>query len=376
MRISYYAYDKPLRVILEEISSYEDLFVKVKPNGIYLFRYERATFRIPVPFTDKTLDLIVNGASANEKQLEIKYQSAYLKNLQIYLQSLLAGKNSKISVSPSGFVFVYGTPNDINAVKRAIEKISDTINRAIPLRVRMYLVKLDKGSEIGINWNATFRNNNLQFAFNGNTPFGGQTFVSITAYSLLPNLKSLLFKAVEGKGQVKEISDLRANVLNGQPFFYSVETKRRIVSKYSLSYVSTTGTTGTTTQPTISVDTEDITSGRTFAFVPYLISGNRVVIDFFGKTSQIDAINYQTVNLQGFTNQVALPETTQNPVSGQVILRRGETLILASSTFTAKNYKKVAVPILGDIPLLGRLFRYDKSDNAKYQLIIAISYGY
>lgn len=60
-------------------------------------------------------------------------------------------------------------------------------------------------------------------------------------------------------------------------------------------------------------------------------------------------------------------------IETQVEVKSGETLALGG-IFSQKNKKASdSVPFLGDIPLLGHLFRHDGKDNERRELVVFIT---
>ena len=371
--ISYYSKNKPLIQILREIASLTGLYVKLTPEGIVFYRYEEATFYIPLPPFLK--DITIEDKGNNNEDFKVVYKRDYLGKLQDKLQALLHSKFAKVSVSEKGFVFVRGTHSEIEAVKRAIEEISKTINREIRLRMNVLLVDVSKGGESGIDWNALLKKSDyFNLAFTGLTNFASQTYMTFTAQG--STITQFILKLNQLKGNVKMISSNEFVLLNGQPLYFAPQTKQRIISKYELSYiqVGTTTTTTATTQPTLTVDTEDLESGVKLLLVPYYIDKRKIAIDFVRKYSQIDDIVEKTVNLQGYQNQIALPKITSIVNTGQSVLRPGETLLLVSNEITSEKLKKEGIPFLQDLPLLGKLFSYQKAEKRKFRVIITITF--
>ena len=67
------------------------------------------------------------------------------------------------------------------------------------------------------------------------------------------------------------------------------------------------------------------------------------------------------------------PITTRREILTNVVVRDGETIVLGGiiTDETTVNHSKV--PILGDIPLLGRLFRNENRDSSKMSLLVFVT---
>jgi hypothetical protein len=371
VKISYYADKKPLLQVLKEISSLAGLYVKITPQGVVFYRYEEATFHIPLPQLDK--DIVIEDKGKGKEDFLAEYKRDYLGKLEDKLKALLHSKFASLSVSPKGYVFVRGTHEEVEAVKRAVEKITKNLNREIKLKMDVFLIDVSNGDESGINWTELVRDKDfMQLSFIGLTNFGSQNYMSFTAKG--GDIKNLLFQLSKQKGKVKLISSNTFRVLNTQPLYFSPTTKQRIISKYELSYIQVGTGTAETTQPTLTVDTEDLESGEKLLIVPYFVDKDKIAIEFVRKYSQIDKILEKTVNLEGYENEVALPQITSLVNTGQSVLNKGDSLVLVSSAITQKQLQKEGIPFLQDIPLLGRLFSYTKNHKRKFRIIITITY--
>jgi hypothetical protein len=371
IKISYYANKKPLLQVLKEIASLSGLYVKLTPKGIVFYKYEQATLQIPLP--PFTKDVVLEDKGKNNEDFKAKYKRDYLGKLEEKLKALLHSKNAKVSISEKGFVFVRGTHEEVEAVKKAVTKIAQTLNREIKLRLNVYLVDVTKGFEGGADWSALLKKKDyFKLAFAGLANFGSQSYMTFTASG--STVTSLLWKLSREKGNVKLITSNLFRVLNAQPLYFSPVSKQRIISKYELSYIEVTGTTNGGTQPTLTVETEDIESGEKLLLVPYYIGKDRIAIDFVRKYSQIDRIVEKTVNLQGYENEIGLPQITSTVQTGQSILDKGDTLILISNDLSLEELKKEGIPFLQNIPLIGSLFSHTKTDKRRLKVIITLTY--
>ncbi|SEP85179.1 type IV pilus assembly protein PilQ [Ectothiorhodospira magna] len=63
----------------------------------------------------------------------------------------------------------------------------------------------------------------------------------------------------------------------------------------------------------------------------------------------------------------------KNEVETQVFVRNGETVVLGGVYETANIRSSARTPLLGDIPVLGHLFRQQRSDSTKNELLIFVT---
>lgn len=74
-----------------------------------------------------------------------------------------------------------------------------------------------------------------------------------------------------------------------------------------------------------------------------------------------------------FTKNAGLPELTTRQSTTEVTVEQGQTLILGGLRQQEVSSSVTKVPILGDIPLLGLLFRHEEKDVRNTVLTIFIT---
>ncbi|WOG29293.1 type IV pilus secretin PilQ family protein [Endozoicomonas sp. 8E] len=80
-----------------------------------------------------------------------------------------------------------------------------------------------------------------------------------------------------------------------------------------------------------------------------------------------------TNDSQGADAPNGVPTINKNEVNTQVLVRDGETVVLGGVFTQEKKKGAVKVPVLGDIPYVGRLFRKDTNSDVKTELMIFIT---
>ena len=103
---------------------------------------------------------------------------------------------------------------------------------------------------------------------------------------------------------------------------------------------------------------EDI--GLTLQVKPRLSSNNKVSLAIETTIEDIDPSSEQVLDR---------PTTTKRKVKTNVIVNNGETIVLGGLIKRVSGKGQSKVPILGDIPILGKLFRHD-SDTEREQTVV------
>lgn len=105
---------------------------------------------------------------------------------------------------------------------------------------------------------------------------------------------------------------------------------------------------------------EDI--GLTLKVKPRISSDKKVLLDV-------------KVTIEGVKEKVAVgvPTTTKRDIVTTAIVKNGESIIIGGLTQEIIKDNSSKVPLLGDIPGIGQLFRYDDDDNDKSNLVIILT---
>jgi len=178
--------------------------------------------------------------------------------------------------------------------------------------------------------------NNLPISFNG-----GQVALAINA------LKSL--------NLARSLAEPNLTTLNGHPASF------RAGGEFPVPVV--TGATATGLQ-----GVQFVPFGVSLQFTPIITDGNRIRLTLNSTVSNRDAATAQTsINGAGVSSL-----NTRN-FSSTVELREGQTLAVAGLIQNNLGSDATRVPFLGDIPVLGRLFAFDRTSSGDQELIVLVT---
>ena len=174
------------------------------------------------------------------------------------------------------------------------------------------------------------------------------------AFSLLNitngNLLSLELRALEADNKGKVISNPRVLTTNQRPAV--------ILNGTQIPYVTTAVTGGAVTQTVTFKD----------AFLCLLVDPQILNNDSIILTVEVqkDAVR----NIPGIPG---VPAIDTKRIKTQVRVNNGETLVLGGIFDGEESASVSKVPLLGDIPVLGNLFKTTSKENSKTELIIFIT---
>ena len=121
----------------------------------------------------------------------------------------------------------------------------------------------------------------------------------------------------------------------------------------------TTNTSGTTT----SYQREDI--GLTLKVLPRVASNDKV-------TLQVNTI-LENVDKSDTAVNSDSPTTTKQEVKTQVIVTNGESIVIGGLLQKTSSVETQKIPLLGDIPVLGGLFRHKETNFDKKSIVVILT---
>jgi len=99
---------------------------------------------------------------------------------------------------------------------------------------------------------------------------------------------------------------------------------------------------------------------------PQITPDNRIILDLDVKKDTIGTITVQS-------GGVNVPSIDTKEIVTQVLMNDGQTVVLGGVLETEHRDDQTKVPLLGDIPVLGALFKEQSKRNNKDELLIFVT---
>ena len=268
-----------------------------------------------------------------------------------------------------------------DAIYNNLRKVIDQLDRR---RAQVYVealiaeVSTDKAAEIGIQWQVGKVGQTTAFggtAFNsgGNNILNLATSLASSSGTALPGngLNLLLGGGTISVGgrQIANLnvlarfleSDTRANILSTPNLVTLDNEEAKIVVGSNVPFITGSYTTAVTgaSNPFTTVERKDV--GLTLKIKPQISEGGAVRLQIYQEASAIIATT---------TNSTTGPSTTKRSIESTVLVDDGAMIALGGLVQDTYSGGQEKVPLLGDIPWLGQLFRYDTRSRGKTNLIV------
>ena len=305
-----------------------------------------------------------------------------------------AGRN--VVVSPqSGVIVVRGMPDELRGVAQYLEASQLSVERQVILEAKILEVELRDGYEQGINW-AAFRNGNNSRLSAG--PLGNDTLLrpngvitnnatgarggfDSTPGTDIVNLGTGLFglafqtsnfaallSFLETQGNVHVLSSPRIATINNQKAVLKVGTDEFFVTGITNNTTASTG--ATTTSPTVIL--QPFFSGIALDVTPQIDAKNNIILHIHPSVSQVTTVN-KTISLG--TNQnfnLPLASSTVSETDSIVRTQDGQIVAIGGLMRMASTDDSKQLPIAGDVPVVGNLFRHENRGSVKKELVILL----
>ena len=122
---------------------------------------------------------------------------------------------------------------------------------------------------------------------------------------------------------------------------------------------------------TNSISVEFKQYGISLSFVPTVTSADRIVLHVRPEVSQLS--NQGAVQLGGNNNSITIPALTVRRADTTVELGSGQSFAIAGLLQDSQKLTGFGVPFLGDVPILGALFRSDSFQQNQTELVIVVT---
>ena len=257
---------------------------------------------------------------------------------------------------------VSSTNAQINELTELISQL-DIERRQVFVKVQIYEVSQNAVDQAGIKWGIAAGYADSKSILTSSMNMGGSFFalpsVLSDQISLDAQNKGLAVGAtidlLKSEGGVNTISE---------PNLLSVNNKKSTIYVGKTQSILTSASTGSNTDDTTrnTYTREDI--GMTLEITPQIADKDKVVLKILATVEDVDAASGASVDK---------PTTTKRRVETNAIVQNEESIILGGMIRDNFSNSDSKVPLLGDIPFLGKLFRHESKVHDKITLVMIIT---
>lgn len=306
--------------------------------------------------------LNTNGSSISSQS-----ETDLWSDLQEMIEGVIGtGDGRRVAVSPqAGLVTITAYPDELRAAREFLKTAEKRLQRQVILEARIVEVALNDEYQQGINWSDLFSlgQSTGQISFSGSGVSGNSGVFGMT---LNVGDFSGVLNLLQTQGNVQVLSNPRVSASNNQKAVIKIGE-----DQYFVTDVSTTTVTGTATTTTPNIQLTPFFSGISLDITPQISSDGNVILHVH--PSVVETSEQEKV-IQLNDDSFVLPLAQSNIRESDTIVsaRNGEIVVLGGlmqSSFTESESK---APLLGDIPVLGNMFKNTRRSEQKKELVILI----
>jgi MSHA biogenesis protein MshL len=321
--------------------------------------------------------------------------SDFWHDLQESLRGLVGNDGGRAVVinAQSGIVAIRATPRELRDVAQFLAKIQDIATREVIIEAKIVEVELSSGFQAGINWAAIgqsgsrtisgfqtgpqqgFGSNNLLAQPSmpvkvgpGNPITSALTNTLGGAFALAVNTSSFnaYVELLSTQGKTRVLSSPRVSTLNNQKAVIKAGS-----DEYFVTGVTSNTLVGTSSSQSSNLDLAPFFSGVALDVTPQLSEDGQIILHIHPTVSDVTS-KVLSVQVQGQSNSLPLAFSQVRESDSVVKAKSGQLIVIGGLMRSTKNVQDYRVPVLGDIPLLGHLFRSQQKTDSHSELVILL----
>jgi type IV pilus assembly protein PilQ len=270
-------------------------------------------------------------------------------------------------------LLVKDTPDVIDHIKRMLQVLDIPVKQVV-IEARMVTIDDGVDEQLGVRWGVTKAENNgsISGTIEGNDSVAGGTVptgdnvsdrmnVNLPVASAAGSIAFQVAKLADGTLLDLELSALetenKAEII-ASPRVTTSNQKEAIIEQGTEFPSNTSSSSGATT-------VEWKKAVLSLKVTPHITPDNRVILDL--------TVTQDTLGQEVKTGTGTGTAINTQQISTQVLVDNGETLVLGGIYQQTIKKNVTKVPVLGDIPGVGFLFRNTSEKNSKRELLIFVT---
>lgn len=341
-----------------------------------------------------------SSSGAPTIKVSTQTKTDFWADMQKTLKAIVGSKPGRnVIVNPqTSLVIVTATPAEFRVVEEFLGKAHDSVNRQVVLEAKIIEVSLQNRYQTGVNWSALTTAQGATVTTSqvgGGTVFGGAGLagtagnagninpttgifseVSGTNASAFGGVFSLavqsgnfaaFVEALKTQGDVQVLSSPRVSTVNNQKAVIKVGGDEFFVTGISQNTTASGGATTTTPE----IELTPFFSGIALDVTPQIDKQGNIILHIHPSISDVEEkIKNIVVSGENFSLPLAVSSIQES--DNIVRARSGQVIVIGGLMKEGTSDDKASVPLLGDVPLAGRLFRHKKLVRIKKELIILL----
>lgn len=342
-----------------------------------------------------------NGFSG--AQITTQSQANFWLDLNTSLKMIVGEENGrKVVINPmSGTVLVRAMPRELLDVKQYLDILQDSVSRQVIIEAKILEVELNDAFQTGVNWTAL-----LDFGGNyqakiaqigGGTIFkdgvselagtavplnnlaltdGASAFGGVFAVQAHLGDFNTLIELLKTQGDVQVLSSPRVSTVNNQKAIIKVGTDEYFVTDIDVQTDVAVGVSNRSADVTLT----PFFSGVALDVTPQIDSDGRITLHVHPAISEVVEDNKDLGVVTSSSDdddssrssRVPLAKSTIRETDTIVQAENGQVVVIGGLMQELVRDEVASTPFLGDMPVIGHMFRHTRKTSTKNELVILL----
>lgn len=392
--------DMPLESVLKYIFRNQGLTYRIEKNAIWVDTFDNMESETPetrMYFLDQGLAMFTEfSGNVTDTKGGIGGVASISKisTIKDVLENAVSWpSDSKINLDErTGALIITNTPSNLKVIEDILYNLDIDATQVL-VEARFVEINVTDLSELGVNlsldspWaiykdsgaivNQISSGSGSEFAAFTGAPTEG---LNLTYQGLLTKPQfSAVLHALEKKTNLKTLSAPKVTTLNNQTATIEIADEFVYPARYEPTLIKEDLNSDGDFLDTVSgvKETRFVNVPQGFETRPVGILLN--VTQSVGKDKETIALTLNpevseaTANAFEYSGEVKLPKFTTRNLNTNIVVHNGDTVVLGGLIKESRTNTKTKVPLLGDMPILGGLFRKNSDSVTRKNLLIFVT---
>jgi len=314
---------------------------------------------------------VVEGGGGGQTTITTSSETDLWGSLETGVTQLLSPDGKLVMDKQGGNILVTDFPRSLDRIAAFLEVVEGSVQRQVLIEARLIEVTLTGEFRFGIDWSAVARAGALAGATSSGLIFS-QVLAPANTTEFQIGVTSSDFNALvnilSSQGEVNVLSSPRLATLNNQTavlrsatddVFFVTETER------------VPGTSGGFNSFT-TVTPRTVTVGVVLSITPQISSDGSVILHVRPTVSRSDSTADITVGEADNRTTISVPILDVREADVIVRAEEGQVVVIGGLIDERQTDDEKKVPLLGDLPGIGRLFRQTTQKRDKTELVVLL----
>lgn len=266
----------------------------------------------------------------------------------------LSGQVRVVADAVSNSVMVLSPERNFERLRRLLEQLDQPVKQVL-VRVLVAEVTLEKGVDLGIELTGGSKN----------SATASNVFTDFNLFDSALGVNGFLIENTDFRAAIRALATNTNFDVLSRPYILTTDNREATVNVSQEVPVINGSRTDQNNNVTSTFDRRDV--GIILTVTPQINSEGLVVLDV---TQELSALSDQAIPVAA---DVESPIINKRTMTTRVLVEHGQTAVIGGlvKDQVAQTVRKV--PLLGDIPLLGALFRRTESTKSQTELLVFLT---